>query len=169
MASQQAEIHLDPQVEIMFMNWAEPVKKKVLVGCYRKGATVIRRELYNALPPEYQKFKAVLKAKSMRGKNIGLWVGFYAKAIKYINKRSQVWDAYFLLLWQNYGTLDNRSKGHKFVYARRSRSKGMKGGIKPLGFFEKGSSDAVMQQAEEKAADAFEGEFDKFLRKKGFR
>lgn len=161
-------IDIDSQVENMFRNWKDPVKKKVLVGCYRKGATIIKRELYNALPSEFKQFKSVLKAKSMKGKNIGLWVGFYAKSVKYVNKRSQVWDAYFLLYWQNYGTLQNRSKSNQFKTAIRSKSKRKKGGLKPLEFYEKGTSESIIDRAGIKAVESFEKEFDRFLKKNGF-
>ena len=50
--------------------------------------------------------------------------------------------------WKNYGTLANRDPSHKFAMARKSKSSGWKGGIRPAHFFEPAlvGVDKIMEQ-----------------------
>lgn len=156
------------ELEEFFTQLPVHLQKKAFLPALRKGGNEITKSIRRNLPPYLKKFKIAVSQKALKGSMPAILVGIFGRKATYINRRGQKWDPYMLLYWHNYGTLSNRSSSHKFQYSRRKVSADRRGGIRPLLFFEKSVNQSI-GLAEDKIAESFQSEFDKFLVKKGFK
>lgn len=167
--SEFAHIAFDSKdLEEFFSGLPPKLQKQALLPALRKGGNVITAAIRRGLPPYLKKFKIAVSQKALKGSMPAIMVGLFGRKASYINKRGQKWDPYMLLYWHNYGTLARRSPSHNFQYSRRRVSRDWRGGIRPELFFEKSVSQSI-DKAEDKIVESFQGEFDKFLVKKGFK
>ena len=104
-----------------------------------KGARVVNKAILNAMPGNLQKFKPILSVKTYnKGKSPAVLLGFFGRKMYYVNRRGVRWDSFFMVYWQNFGTMANRDSSHQFITARRKKTKTYSGGIRPSNFFERG-------------------------------
>ena len=142
---------------------------KTVLGSLTKGARITNKAILTAMPGSLQKFKPILGVKSLgKSGNPSVLLGFFGKKLYYINHRGIKWDAFYMVYWQNYGTMANRDSSHKFQTARRRKTINFKGGIKPLLFFEKGISNGH-EEGRQAAENDLSKIIDAISEKFGFR
>lgn len=142
---------------------------KTVVGSLSKGARVVNKSILAAMPSALQKFKPILTVKALnKAKFPAVLFGFFGRKLYYVNRRGTRWDAFFMVYWQNYGTLANRDGGHSFVKSRRSKTKNYRGGLLAKRFFESGV-DSGYQTGLTTANDDLGKTLDAISNKYGFR
>lgn len=153
-----------------FFKGQEKIMSNTVINSFMKGAALAKKELKNSTPSALSKFNPTLTIKRVKPKNgvLQVMVGYFGRKLQYVNRRGVKWDAYFMLYWANYGTMNNRASDHVFQYSRRRVSADFKGGIKPLRFFDK-AADTVMENAFTAVDNAIEGELNKQVVKYGFK
>ena len=145
--------------------------RKPVRTAFRKSGEVVKRAMANSLPSNMKQIRKVIKIKEDKVKSAGLTVGFYANTGIFRNSRGKQTDPYFVLYWQNYGTLANRNTDtglQRFKTPRRKKTASWKGGIKPGLYVEKAweGSKGEAQQVFEKT---YEQEITKFLEREAYK
>jgi hypothetical protein len=139
--------------------------KKPVTNAFRKAAEPVRKAMISSLPSNLSQMKRIVKAKpGKKGKNPSMAVGFFFNEGLFRNKKGKHFDAYTILFWHNYGTLDWRAnRFYNFrTPVRRKTKAGTMAGIRPGLFAEKGwdKSKGTAQRTFEESADF---EMTKFL------
>lgn len=129
---------------------------KVVAAGLRKASKPYTRAVKSVVTPAQAK---LVKVKVYtKTKQPLMYVGLSA------SKYASEW---FKVYWQNYGTLSNRDTSHKFLYARKKRTKRWKGGIRSTKSIEKAWRDSKTQVTSaiaiemRKAAIAYENKIKK--------
>lgn len=143
--------------------------KSAMYKALGSGATVPKAGVRSALPANLKKFSKILKHKRAKRTRLPMVeVGFFGRAMYYINRRGVKWDAFTILYWANYGTLDKRDTDHHFTQKRKRVSASWRGGIAADHFWERGIA-GTEDAALDKTTERLDKETDKLLTANGWR
>ena len=159
------EIKGAKEIERMLTKLPLKVSKKAVVKTFRKGARPFVKQLKSNLTGGLKK---TVGTKSLRGKEPALKAGIITNKKKYKSGAGSELDAYLVAYWLEYGTLSKRSKEHKFIKARKKKTRNWRGGINP-GRTITAAAEATEKEAEEIVLNTLqsnlEKEMDKYLKK----
>ena len=142
---------------------------KSAIQSLMKGANVLKKEIVNQMPTAIKALKPIVTTKKLgKEDNPTLLVGIFGKKMFYVNHRGIQWDSFYLVYWNNYGTLASRDSGHQFVFGRRRPSTNWRGGIKPSRFFDR-AVDASFDEALNTASDDLNDIIDQLATKYNFQ
>nr|DAT38752.1 MAG TPA: hypothetical protein [Caudoviricetes sp.] len=117
-------------------------KQTVAAGLRAAAKPFINNLKQTASSPEFRKLPGVKSY--TKGKNPLIAVGMFGGRGKVVRRRNRHMSTFFIFYWLNYGTLSNRSAGHRFSNARKRKTEHYphgtwkwKGGIKATNDTEK--------------------------------
>lgn len=158
-----AEIRGDEELQEIFEKMPARYAKKPVTATFRKGANEYNRALKANIPSSMSSLKKLVKVKVAK-RGITVIAGAFANVGTVTTRRGKEFDAFFLLYWSNYGTLQNRHAAHRFDRPRKRISAAWKGGIRPQLFAER-----AWETSKDRAMDTINNEIEsetlKFLNK----
>ena len=137
--------------------------RKPISAAFRAASVPVKKAIIACMPGYLGGLVKSVKAMSSRASKgePSLAVGIFGgKSLSYRNSRGIDWDPWVVAYWHNYGTMAYRSSSHSFTTARKAKTAGRKGGIKPLLFVERG-----WEQSSAEAEKVFEVKYEKDVTK----
>lgn len=140
--------------------------QKAALQAMRKAAQATARQAKSGVPRSFRSIvKGIAKKSRQDGTDVYAVVGMIAPHRGGATAKSSG-DRYWKWIrayWQNYGTLDNRYRGHGFSAARKHGTRNWKGGIEPRLFWDRQETGLVSTYStnlEHEYVKAVEKQFD---------
>lgn len=132
MAVMEFEINGGKVLEDVFEKLPAKYSDAIVISTMRKAARPLVKAIRSNAPKAGGGMARRVKTKATKRKK-----GCPSVKVGWAVKNDGDIEDYFKAYWLSYGTLANRASNHTFKFARKGKTMGRKGGIKPLFIVEK--------------------------------